>query len=57
MIQYHVRVESGPKFVMQDPRRLHAGDVVEWQGRSYRVLTASFDPTRPRLAAIRVARA
>jgi hypothetical protein len=61
MIQYHVRVERGngpePQFKMRDPRRLHAGDTIEWQGHAYKVLSASFDPTRPHLAVITVARA
>jgi hypothetical protein len=61
LIEYHIRVETGtgavPRFVIREPRRLRVGDRVEWQGRSYRVLSVSFDPDRPHLAVATVERA
>jgi hypothetical protein len=61
LIRYHVTVEVGagaePRFEMREYRRLRDGDIFEWQGRSYRVLSASFDPARPHLAAVKAVRA
>jgi urease accessory protein UreE len=60
LIQYHVRVETDTgaeqQFVMREPRLFREGDRFEWQGHSYRVVTVTFDPARPRLAAIKVER-
>ena len=60
-IKYHVLVDggtgAGPEFEMRESRLLRQGDVFQWQGRSYRVISVRFDPTRPRLAVIRAARA
>ena len=61
LIRYHVTVEAGsgaePRFEMRESRRLREGDTFEWQGRSYRVLSASFDPARPHLAVVKATRA
>ena len=60
LIQYHVRVETGtgavPRFVIREPRLLREDDLIQWQGRTYRVASVSFDPDRPNLAVITVKR-
>jgi hypothetical protein len=60
LIQYHVRVDTGtgavPRFVIREPRLLRADDLIQWQGRSYRVASVSLDPDRPNLAVVTVKR-
>lgn len=60
LIQYHVRVDTGtgavPRFVIREPRLLGEGDLIQWQGRTYRVASVSLDPDRPNLAVITVKR-
>jgi hypothetical protein len=60
LVQYHVRVDTGtgavPRFVLREPRHLREGDLIEWQGRQYQVVSVSFDPDRPTLAVATVQR-
>jgi hypothetical protein len=60
LIQYNVSIDTGtgavPRFVIREPRHLGQGDLIEWQGRTYRVASVRFDPDRPHIAVATVKR-